>query len=156
MLGINKITLLGHVGQDPDVRTFDNGSSVANVSLATSERWKDKQTGDRREATEWHRLVFYGALVDVVEQYVRKGAPLYVEGKVKTREYEKDGQKHRITEVIVSELRLLGDRPDQQQSQQQAAPARQQSNGARGGQQQSRGRPAPQQNDYPFNDDIPF
>lgn len=148
MLGINKITLLGHVGKDPEVRYMPDGRGVANVSLATSERWKDRQTGEKKEATEWHNLVFYEPLAEVVNDYVRKGAPLYVEGKVRTRKWQdKEGRDRYTTEVIVSELRLLGDSPDRQQAAAQPAPAP-----ARPPARQA----APPADDYPFNDDVPF
>lgn len=113
--GVNKVILVGNVGGDPDVRYMTNGSAVANISLATSESWKDKQTGQQQERTEWHRVVFFGRLAEVVGQYVRKGSKLYVEGKLQTREWEKDGIKRYTTEVLVDitgQMQMLDSRQD--------------------------------------------
>ncbi len=99
--GVNKVILVGNVGGDPDVRYMPNGNAVANITLATSESWRDKQTGQQQEKTEWHRIVFFGRLAEVVGQYVRKGSKLYVEGKLQTREWEKDGIKRYTTEIVV-------------------------------------------------------
>lgn len=101
MSSVNKVILVGNVGADPEIRSFDNGDRVANLSLATSESWKDKNTGERREKTEWHRVVVFGKLVDVIEQYVSKGSKLYFEGKLETRKWEKDGQDRYSTEVVL-------------------------------------------------------
>jgi single-strand DNA-binding protein len=100
MAGVNKAILIGNVGGDPDVRYMPSGDPVANVSLATSETWKDK-SGEKQERTEWHRVVFFGKLAEIVEKYVRKGSKLYVEGKLRTWKYDKDGQTHYSTEVVV-------------------------------------------------------
>ena len=99
--GVNKVILVGNVGGDPDVRYMPNGNAVANITLATSESWRDKQTGQQQEKTEWHRIVFFGRLAEVVGQYVRKGSKLYIEGKLQTREWEKDGVKRYTTEIVV-------------------------------------------------------
>lgn len=111
MASVNKILLIGNLGRDPEVRTFPDGGRVAVFSLATTETWKDKQTGERREATEWHRVVCRGGLAGIVEQYLRKGSQVYVEGAVKTRKYSDNaGVEKSITEVIADEMRMLGDR----------------------------------------------
>lgn len=100
--GINKVILVGNVGQDPEVRYLPNGGAVANVSIATSESWMDKNSGQRQEKTEWHRVVFFGKLADVVSQYVKKGSKLYVEGKLQTRKWQdQSGQDRYTTEIVI-------------------------------------------------------
>lgn len=100
--GINKVILVGNVGQDPEVRYLPNGGAVANVSIATSESWMDKNSGQRQDRTEWHRVVFFGKLADVVSQYVKKGSKLYVEGKLQTRKWQDQaGQDRYTTEIVV-------------------------------------------------------
>jgi len=100
--GVNKVILIGNVGNDPDIRYFPNGDAVANLSLATSEAWKDRNTGEPQERTEWHRVVFRGKLAEVVKQYVHKGSKLYVEGSLRTRKWQaQDGQDRYTTEIIV-------------------------------------------------------
>jgi len=100
--GINKVILVGNVGQDPEVRYLPNGGAVANVSIATSESWMDKSSGQRQEKTEWHRVVFFGKLADVVSQYVKKGSKLYVEGKLQTRKWQdQSGQDRYTTEIVI-------------------------------------------------------
>ncbi|MGB3388991.1 MAG: single-stranded DNA-binding protein [Pseudaminobacter sp.] len=111
---LNKATLIGNCGGDPEVRSMDNGSRVANFSLATSESWKDKNTGEKKERTEWHRIVVWNdGLVGVIEQYVKKGSKLYIEGEIQTRKWEKDGVERYSTEIVLTgfggRLILLGD-----------------------------------------------
>ncbi|WP_274521503.1 single-stranded DNA-binding protein [Ectothiorhodospira lacustris] len=108
--GINKVILIGNLGNDPDVKYMPSGAAVANVSLATAERWKDKQTNDWTERTEWHRLVFFGRLAEIAGEYLRKGSQVYVEGRLQTREWEKDGIKRYTTEIVVNEMQMLGGR----------------------------------------------
>ena len=91
--GINKVIIIGNVGNDPEVKRIDNGNAVANFSIATSETWKDKDSGQKQEKTEWHRIVVWGRLAEIIEQYVKKGSKLYLEGKLQTRSYEQDGAK---------------------------------------------------------------
>lgn len=98
---INRVTLVGSLGRDPEVRSLQN-TKVANLSIATSEFWKDKKSGERKTNTEWHRVVVFGSLADVAEKWLRKGSKVYIEGKLRTRKYEKDGQTHYSTEVVVS------------------------------------------------------
>jgi single-strand DNA-binding protein len=111
MSGLNKVQLIGRVGKDPEIKTFSNGGSIANFSIATSESWKDKTTGEKKESTEWTNISVSGPLVGVVEKYVHKGDQIYVEGKLKTRSWEKDGVTKYITEVIVRDILLLGGKP---------------------------------------------
>lgn len=109
--GINKVILVGTVGRDPEMKYMPSGDAIANISVATSESWKDKNTGEKKEVTEWHNVVFYRGLAKVVGDYVRKGQLLYVEGSLKTRSWEKDGQKHYRTEVNATDMKMLGGRP---------------------------------------------
>lgn len=111
---LNKVTLIGNVGADPEVRNLNSGSSVANFSLATSESWKDKATNEKKEVTQWHRIVVWNdGLISVIEKYVSKGSKVYIEGQLQTRKYEKDGVDHYATEVVLTgfdaKLILLGD-----------------------------------------------
>lgn len=108
MAGVNKVILVGNVGKDPQVRSFDDGGKLATLSIATSESWKDKQTGEKKEKTEWHNIVFRGGLAGVVESYVKKGTQIYVEGKLTTRSYEKDGETKYVTEVVAQQMNMLG------------------------------------------------
>lgn len=124
MASVNRVTLIGNVGRDPEVRTFPSGDQVANVALATTDRWKDKASGENKEATEWHRLVINGGLADVASKYVRKGSQIYVEGSLRTRKWtdQASGQERYATEIRVDKLQLLGGKPDGA-GQQAAAPA---------------------------------
>ena len=108
--GINKVILVGNVGNDPEVRYMPNGNAVANVSVATSDTWKDKSTGDQQEKTEWHRVVFFNRLAEIVEQYVKKGSKLYLEGRLQTRSWEQDGVKRYTTEIVANEMQMLDSR----------------------------------------------
>lgn len=146
MSSLNKVMLIGNAGRDPESRTFTNGDKVANLSIATTEKWKDKTTGEAKEATEWHRLVFNGKLADIVVQYVKKGTQIYVEGSIKTRKYtDKDGVEKFATEVRVDQMKMLGGRPE----------------GAQGGAPAQSRAPAPAPKPSgggggSFDDDIPF
>lgn len=158
--GINKVILIGNAGGDPDVRYMPNGNAVTSITLATSDAWKDKQTGQQQERTEWHRVVFFGRIAEVVGEYVRKGSKLYVEGRLQTREWEKDGIKRYTTEIVVDmqgQMQLLDGRSDRNQAPAQPAPqqrSQQQRPSSNQQQQQPQGQPMP---DYDsFDDDIPF
>jgi single-strand DNA-binding protein len=105
--GVNKVILVGNVGQDPETRYMPNGNAVTNISLATSETWKDKNTGEQQERTEWHRITFYQRLAEIVAEYVKKGSKLYVEGRLQTRSWEQDGVKRYTTEIIANEMQML-------------------------------------------------
>ncbi|MBI6854834.1 MULTISPECIES: single-stranded DNA-binding protein [Pseudomonas syringae group] len=178
--GVNKVILVGTCGQDPEVRYLPNGNAVTNLSLATSEQWTDKQTGQKVEKTEWHRVSMFGKVAEIAGEYLRKGSQVYIEGKLQTREWEKDGIKRYTTEIVVDmqgTMQLLGGRPqgDAQQGQGggsygNSAPRPQQSRPQSAPPQQSysqqpqrESRPAPQQQapqpaaDFDsFDDDIPF
>lgn len=108
--GVNKVILVGNVGQDPETRYMPNGGAVTNVTLATSETWKDKNTGENQERTEWHRVVFYQRLAEIVAEYVKKGSKLYIEGSLRTRSWEQDGVKRYTTEIIANEMQMLDSR----------------------------------------------
>ena len=132
--GVNKVILVGTCGQDPEVKYLSNGNAVTNLSLATSEQWKDKQSGEKKEKTEWHRVVIFGKVAEIAGEYLRKGSQVYIEGKLQTREWEKDGIKRYSTEIVVDmqgTMQLLGGKPSadggqQQAPRQQQAPQRQQ------------------------------
>ena len=133
MSGVNKVILVGRLGKDPEVRHLENGATVANFSMATSETYKDRTTGERKEQTEWHNVVLWRGLAEVVEKYVKKGDQIYIEGKLRTRSWEKDGITRYTTEVVGDNMTMLGgggnagsaaqDGGYQQQNQEVQAPA---------------------------------
>ena len=172
--GVNKVILVGNMGQDPETRYLPSGGAVTNITLATSESWKDKTSGQQQERTEWHRVVFFNRLGEIAGEYLRKGSKVYVEGSLRTRKWQgKDGQDRYTTEIVASEMQMLDSRGGdsagggqyQQPAPQQSAPQQQQQRSAP--QQQ-----APQQQYAPqqapaapqsapggfddFDDDIPF
>ncbi len=157
--GINKVILVGNLGNDPEVRYANNGSAIANLSIATSESWKDKNTGEQVEKTEWHRVVMFNRLGEIAGEYLKKGSKVYVEGKLQTRKWQdQSGQDKYTTEIVANEMQMLDSRgggsemgggggyqaPQQQQAPQQAQSAPQQA-----------AQPAPQPSND-FDDDIPF
>ena len=163
--GVNKVILVGNVGGDPEVRYMPSGGAVTNLTLATSESWKDKQTGQPQERTEWHRVVFFNRLAEIAGEYVRKGSKLYVEGALRTRQWEQDGVKRYTTEIVASEMQMLDSRQGAAQQgggyQPQAAPQQNYQQAPAGGASQPAS--APQQpaqqpggSDSDFDDDIPF
>lgn len=108
---LNKVILIGNLGADPEVRFMPSGGSVANISLATTRRWKDKQTGERKEATEWHRVIFFNRLAEIAGEYLKKGSQIYVEGRLQTRKWQgQDGQDRYTTEILAEEMHMLGSR----------------------------------------------
>ena len=111
MASVNKVILVGNLGRDPETRTFPSGDQVCNATLATTDKWKDKQSGEMKEATEWHRLVFNGRLAEIAAQYLRKGSQIYVEGQIRTRKYQdKDGVEKYATDIRVDQMQMLGSR----------------------------------------------
>jgi single-strand DNA-binding protein len=108
--GINKCILVGNLGADPETRYTPSGTAITEIRIATSESWKDKQTGEQQERTEWHRITFFGKLAEIAAEYLKKGGQVYVEGKLRTEEYEKDGQKRYSTKVIADVMQMLGSR----------------------------------------------
>jgi single-strand DNA-binding protein len=146
---LNKVMLIGNVGSDPDVRATSSGGQVAKVSLATSRQWKDG-SGQQKEKTEWHRLTFFGRLVDVVDQWVKKGDRLYVEGRVEYSETEKDGQKKYWTDIVVNEMVMLGSSPGGSEGREGRG------GGGRGGNDQDDPRSPPAAPISEPDDDLPF
>ena len=146
--GINKVILIGNLGNDPEAKSMPGGNAVTNITLATSESWKDKQTGQQQERTEWHRVVFFNQLAEIAAKYLTKGSKVYIEGSPRTRKWEKDGATMYTTEIIADQMQMLDSRPQSEQS------TRQNSNGT----QPSYSAPLAQQQQYPddFDDDIPF
>jgi single-strand DNA-binding protein len=108
--GINKVILVGNLGRDPETRYMPSGGAVTNVSIATSKGWKDKDSGEQKERTEWHRIVFFNKLAEIAGEYLKRGSKVYIEGELRTRDWEKDGQKHYTTEVVASEMQMLDSR----------------------------------------------
>jgi single-strand DNA-binding protein len=117
MASVNKAILLGNVGKDPEVRFMTSGKAVANVTIATSESWKDKGTGEKQEKTEWHNLVFYDKIAEIVGKFVTKGSQIYVEGRIQTRKWQdKNGQDKYTTEIIVSDMKMVGKKGERAES----------------------------------------
>ncbi|OUR87369.1 single-stranded DNA-binding protein [Gammaproteobacteria bacterium 42_54_T18] len=116
--GINKVIVLGNLGQDPETRYMPNGNAVTNISIATSESWQDKQSGQNQERTEWHRVVFFNRLAEIAGEYLRKGSKVYVEGSLRTNKWQdQSGNDRYTTEIVASEMQMLDSRGDNQQSQ---------------------------------------
>jgi single-strand DNA-binding protein len=111
MAGLNKVMLIGRLGRDPEIRYSQQGTAVVNFPLATGEQWTDKNTGERQEKTEWHRIVVFGKQAEVCEKYLSKGREVFIEGRLQTRNYEKEGQTHYTTEVVVSGFQFIGPKP---------------------------------------------
>ena len=149
--GVNKAIIVGNLGRDPEVRYTANGNAISNITVATTESWKDKQSGERQEKTEWHRVVFFGRLAEIAGEYLKKGAQVYIEGRLQTRKWEdKSGQERYTTEIVASEMQMLGSRgggasgaPDDDYSSEARSAAGSSGGGTSGG-------------DPDLNDDIPF
>ncbi len=159
--GVNKVILIGNLGKDPEVRYTAGGSAVANVTIATSEAWKDRQSGDTQERTEWHSVVFFSRLAEIAKEYLRKGSKVYIEGRLQTRKWQdKNGQDRYTTEIIANEMQMLDGRTGGTADfgDRGGSPSR----GGAGGGGRSGGQDAPPRNDGPpefdqdFDDDIPF
>lgn len=120
--GLNKVQVIGNIGNDPETTQFQNGGSVTNISVATSERWTDKNTGEQKELTEWHRISFFGKLSEIASKYLKKGSQVYVEGKLRTRKWtDSNGVERYTTEIIADQMQMLGANPNSQgQTQAQA------------------------------------
>lgn len=144
MKGVNKVILVGQLGQDPESKSFPNGGSVCNFSIATSESWTDKNTGERKQVTEWVRIVANGKVGEICQQYLKKGSKVYLEGALKTRQWtDQNGQDRYVTEVRISEMQMLDSKPQQQQAQPQ--------------QTNSYAKPTPKpQNNVDLDDSLPF
>lgn len=159
MAGINKVILVGRLGADPEIRHMPSGDAVANVSLATSETWKDRNTGEKQERTEWHKVVFFGKTAEIVEQYVRKGSNIYVEGKLRTRKWQtQDGQDRYTTEVVVDitgTMQMLDSRQGGEQGASGGRGGASGRGGSRDAYNASQAAQAPS-GGRDFDDDIPF
>jgi len=160
--GVNKVILIGNLGKDPEVRYTANSNAVANVTIATSEQWKDKQSGQTQERTEWHNVVFYNRLAEIVGEYLKKGSQIYVEGSLRTRKWQdKEGKDRYTTEIIASEMQMLGGRGaggggTAEYSQEYSGGARS-SGGSKGGEFGGSTAPAGGGSNFDdFDDDIPF
>jgi single-strand DNA-binding protein len=177
MASVNKVMIVGNLGRDPEIRYMPSGDAIANIAVATTFKSKDRNTGEQKESTEWHRISFFGRLAEIVGQYLKKGASVYIEGRLQTRKYtDKDGVEKYATEIIAENMQMLGGRPGAgpddddgnhhhaTQSPQQSrpaprqsapAPARGNAGGGAGGSPPNRGPRPSQGNDFP-DDDIPF
>ena len=167
--GINKVILVGNLGGDPETRYTANGAAITNITVATSESWRDKQTGENQERTEWHRVVFFNRLAEIAGEYLRKGRQVYIEGSLRTRKWQdQSGQDRWTTEIVANEMQMLGNRGDDMGSRpssgfrdQQAAPARQQAAAPQAAapqpqtQQPQQAANAPAEDGF-TDDDIPF
>lgn len=167
MASLNKVQLIGNLGKDPDVRYMPSGEAVTNITLATTDTWKDKTSGDTKEATEWHRVVFFKKLAEIAGQYLKKGSQVYIEGSLKTRKWtDKDGQERYTTEIVADEMKMLGSRGQSSGSESgQSSGGQRPTGGNASGSGESR---APQQDSrnpamanagsgFPFDEsDVPF
>lgn len=160
MASVNKVIIVGNLGRDPETRYMPNGEAVTNIAVATTESWKDKNTGDKKEMTEWHRITFYRKLAEIAGQYLKKGSSVYVEGRLQTRKWtDKDGVERYTTEIIADTMQMLGGRPGAGSSAPMdddygsSAPAPRQAAGG-GGAARPAARPAANFSD--MDDDIPF
>jgi len=148
MAGVNKVILVGNLGADPETRATSGGTSVTNVRLATSENWTDRNSGERQERTEWHRVTFFGRQAEVASQYLRKGSKVYIEGRIQTDKWQdKEGQDRYTTQIIAREMQMLDRRGDSGGYDQSSAPA------SASAPPPPSGQPAPRDD---FDDDIPF
>jgi single-strand DNA-binding protein len=153
--GINKVIIVGNLGGDPETRYMPSGSAVTNVTVATNESWKDKQTGEQKDRTEWHKVAMFGRLAEIAAEYLRKGSQVYIEGKLRTRKWQgKDGQDRYTTEIIADEMQMLGGRGGAGGGGGSFGGG---GGGQQGGGQQGGGESAPPQpGPDDFDDDIPF
>jgi single-strand DNA-binding protein len=161
--GLNKVMLIGNLGADPEIRYTTGGSAIANLRLATAESWRDKESGEQQERTEWHRVVFFGRLAEIAGEYLKKGSQVYVEGRIQTRKWQdKDGADRYSTEIIANEMHMLGGRGagsggsrdesyEAPPSRESRSPAPRSGGGSSGGRQTAQEAPMPD-----FDDDIPF
>lgn len=129
MASLNKVLIIGNLGKDPETRHTAGGDAICNITVATSETWKDKSTGDKKESTEWHRIVFFGRLAEIAGQYLRKGSAVYVEGRLQTRKWQdQNGQDRYTTEIRGDEMKMLGGKPEGQSQPQQPEQRQQRNN----------------------------
>ena len=144
MASVNKVIIVGNLGKDPETRYLPNGDAVCNVTVATSESWKDKNSGEKKEVTEWHRIVFFRRLAEIAGQYLKKGSSVYIEGRIRTRKWQdKEGQERYTTEIEATEMQMLGGRDGSRAEQEPAQP-------------QKAVAPAKKASFDDMDDDIPF
>jgi single-strand DNA-binding protein len=168
MASVNKVIIVGNLGADPETRYMPNGDAVTNIRVATTDKYKDKTSGETRESTEWHTVSFFGRLAEIAGEYLKKGAQVYIEGRLKTRSWEKDGQKHYATGIVAERLQMLGGKPQESGARQENQPRQTGGQGNtqprqtggygehRGG-QSARRQPPPRDNGFEDMDDsIPF
>ena len=149
MASVNKVIIVGNLGADPETRYLPSGDAVTNIRVATTDRYKDKASGEMKKATEWHSVAFFSRLAEVAAEYLRKGSSVYIEGRLKTRSWEKDGQKHYQTQIVADQMQMLGGKPE----------GATKGDGSKGYQAAREGRQQPQQHSGGFadmDDDIPF
>ena len=156
--GVNKVILVGNLGNDPDIRYTAGGAAVGNISLVTAESWKDKNSGEQQEKTEWHRIVFFGRLAEIVGEYLRKGSQVYIEGRLQTRKWQdKEGHDRYTTEIVANEMQMLGSKNGgaaSYESASQSQPVQDQNYAPTESQTTPASTSAPKVDD--FDDDIPF
>jgi len=150
--GVNKVTLIGNLGNDPEVKYGKNGNAIANISLATAESWRDKDSGEQQERTEWHRIVFFGRLAEIVSEYLHKGSQVYVEGRLQTNKWQdKEGNDRYTTQIVANEMQMLGGRGGSRNNQE---PAVEKSTDASS--EQNKQSSPNQSSTDDFDEDIPF
>jgi single-strand DNA-binding protein len=150
--GVNKVIIVGNLGQDPETRYMPSGSAVTNFTVATNESWKDKQTGEQKDRTEWHRVAMFNRLAEIAAEYLRKGSQVYIEGKLRTRKWQgQDGNDRYTTEIIADEMQMLGGRGDGGGGNFGGSKG-----GSKGASSQGGGNAPPQPGPDDFDDDIPF
>ena len=151
--GINKVIIVGNLGRDPETRFMPSGAAVTNVSVATSKSWRDRESGEQKERTEWHRVVFFNRLAEIAGEYLKRGSKIYLEGELRTREWEREGQKHYTTEIVANEMQMLDSKGsmDGAGSSSGASPT---GSSTTSSQPNSEFTPPPMDDD--FDDDIPF
>ena len=154
MASVNKVILIGNLGRDPETRYLPSGDAVCNISIATTEKWKDKASGEMKEATEWHRVAFFGKLAEIAGEYLKKGSQVYVEGRLQTRKWQdKDGQDKYSTEIVANQMQMLGSR----QGMGGGGRAAEAGGGEEGGSRPAAKQPAKSGGKFDdFEDDIPF
>jgi len=155
MASVNKVILVGNLGRDPETRYTADGAAITNITIATSDRWKDKTSGEMKEATEWHRVAFFGRLAEIAGEYLKKGRSVYVEGRLRTRKWQdKEGQDRYTTEIVADQMQMLGSREGMGGDPDAADESRAPSRSAGGGSKPAASKPAPSIAE--MDDDIPF
>lgn len=154
MASVNKVILIGNLGRDPEVRYNPDGGAMANISIATTDTWKDKQSGEKQERTEWHRVVFFGKLAEIAGEYLKKGSPVYVEGRLQTRKWQdKAGQERYTTEIVADRMQMLGSRGGGSEPMSRESPPKETVSGGKSGKDGGSGKGGGFDD---LEDDIPF